>query len=63
LPQPPRQTAKELLDGPILPTLFSLAWPNALAFSAGTLVAIAETSYIWRLGVEALIEAAAQCAS
>jgi hypothetical protein len=63
LPQPPRQTAKELLDGPILPTLLSLAWPNALAFSAGTLVAIAETSYIERVEVAAPVEAAAQCAS
>lgn len=32
----------------------SPAWPNALAFSAGTLVAIAETSYIGSLGIEAL---------
>nr|WP_244645987.1 MATE family efflux transporter [Bradyrhizobium campsiandrae] len=54
MPQPPRLAAKELLDGPILPTLLSLAWPNALAFSAGTLVAVAETSYIGRLGIEAL---------
>ncbi|MCP3447911.1 MATE family efflux transporter [Bradyrhizobium sp. CCGUVB14] len=51
---PPRSAANALLDGPILRTLLSLAWPNALAFSAGTLVAIAETSYIGRLGIEAL---------
>ncbi|MGT2436812.1 MATE family efflux transporter [Bradyrhizobium betae] len=51
---PPRPAANALLDGPILRTLLSLAWPNALAFSAGTLVAIAETSYIGRLGIEAL---------
>ncbi|MBH5385058.1 MATE family efflux transporter [Bradyrhizobium diversitatis] len=51
---PPRPAANALLDGPILRTLLSLAWPNALAFSAGTLVAIAETSYIGRLGLEAL---------
>ncbi len=52
---PPAQpAANPLLDGPILRTLLSLAWPNAIAFSAGTLVAIAETSYIGWLGVEAL---------
>ena len=51
-PAPPERHA--LLDGPILPTLLHLAWPNALAFSAGTCVVIAETSYIGRLGVESL---------
>jgi putative MATE family efflux protein len=43
-----------LLDHPILPTLLRLAWPNVVALSAGTLVVIAETSYIGRLGTEAL---------
>src|SRR5579859_6408327 len=43
-----------LVDGPILRTLLWLAWPNAIAFSAGTCVVIAETSYIGRLGVEPL---------
>jgi Na+-driven multidrug efflux pump len=51
-PAPPQRHA--LVDGPILPTLLNLAWPNALAFSAGTCVVIAETSYIGRLGVESL---------
>jgi putative MATE family efflux protein len=51
-PAPPVQNA--LVDGRILPTLLQLAWPNALAFSAGTCVVIAETSYIGRLGVESL---------
>ncbi|MBB4374476.1 putative MATE family efflux protein [Bradyrhizobium sp. cir1] len=51
---PPRPAPNALLDGPILRTLLSLAWPNALAFLAGTLVAVAETSYIGRLGIEAL---------
>jgi hypothetical protein len=46
-PKPPARNA--LLDGPILPTLASLAWPNIMAFSAGTCVVIAETSYIGRL--------------
>jgi putative MATE family efflux protein len=51
-PQPPAKNA--LLDGPILRTLLWLAWPNVIALSAGTCVVIAETSYIGRLGVEAL---------
>src|ERR1700760_486141 len=51
-PAPPGRHA--LVDGPILRTLLHLAWPNALAFSAGTCVVIAETSYIGRLGVESL---------
>jgi putative MATE family efflux protein len=52
---PPEPLAKNaLLDGPILPTLLWLAWPNVIALSAGTCVVIAETSYIGRLGVESL---------
>src|SRR5207245_8646933 len=51
-PKPPLRNA--LLDGPILRTLLSLAWPNVLALTAGTCVVIAETSYIGRLGVESL---------
>src|SRR5436190_20312596 len=43
-----------LVDGPILRTLLWLAWPNVVALSAGTCVAIAETSYIGRLGTESL---------
>src|SRR3569832_2367812 len=43
-----------LVDGPILRTLLWRAWPNVVALSAGTCVVIAETSYIGRLGVEAL---------
>jgi putative MATE family efflux protein len=49
---PPERNA--VLDGPILPTLLRLAWPNVLALTAGTCVVIAETSYIGRLGVESL---------
>ena len=51
-PEPPVKNA--LLDGPILRTLLWLAWPNVIALTAGTCVVIAETSYIGRLGVEAL---------
>jgi putative MATE family efflux protein len=55
LPLPPKAPAKNaLLDGPILRTLLWLAWPNVIALTAGTCVVIAETSYIGRLGVEAL---------
>jgi Na+-driven multidrug efflux pump len=43
-----------LLDRPILITLLRLSWPNVIALSAGTCVAIAETSYIGRLGTESL---------
>jgi putative MATE family efflux protein len=43
-----------LLDGPIFSTLLKLAAPNVVALTAGTCVAIAETSYIGRLGVEPL---------
>src|ERR1700759_5279904 len=55
-PRPPPAAPERhaLVVGPILPTLLHLAWPNALAFSAGTCVVIAETSYIGRLGVESL---------
>src|SRR5215475_8972180 len=54
LPPPAPPVKNALLDGPILPTLLWLAWPNVIALSAGTCVVIAETSYIGRLGVEAL---------
>ncbi|MGY4412945.1 Na+-driven multidrug efflux pump [Bradyrhizobium sp. LB7.1] len=54
LPPSPRPVKSALLDGPILRTLLGLAWPNVVALSAGTCTVIAETSYIGRLGVEAL---------
>ena len=43
-----------LLASPILPTLLRLALPNAIAMVGTTLVAVAETSYIGRLGTEPL---------
>lgn len=46
--------ANPLLAGPILPTLLALAAPNVVALSIQSLVVIAETSYIGRLGTEAL---------
>ncbi|MBN9001626.1 MAG: MATE family efflux transporter, partial [Rhizobiales bacterium] len=46
--------ANPLLDRPILGTLLRLSAPNVVALGAGTCVVIAETSYIGRLGTEAL---------
>lgn len=43
-----------LLTSPILPTLLKLALPNTIAMFGTALVAVAETSYIGRLGVEPL---------
>src|SRR5262245_38016800 len=54
LPPPLPPVKNAILDGPILRTLLSLAWPNTIALTAGTCVVIAETSYIGRLGVEPL---------
>jgi putative MATE family efflux protein len=54
LPSPGLPARNALVEGPILPTLLRLAWPNVIALSAGTCVVIAETSYIGRLGVESL---------
>src|SRR5215813_4896693 len=54
LPPPLPPVKNAILDGPILRTLLSLAWPNTIALTAGTCVVISETSYIGRLGVEPL---------
>src|SRR5260221_11838608 len=45
---------KSLLTSPILPTLLKLAVPNTIAMFGTALVAVAETSYIGRLGTEPL---------
>src|SRR4051794_9258137 len=50
----PSAPANGLLTSPILPTLLKLALPNAIAMVGTTLVAVAETSYIGRLGTEPL---------
>src|ERR1700716_480743 len=47
-------TENSLLTAPILPTLLRLAVPNIVAMFGSTLVAVAETSYIGRLGTEPL---------
>jgi putative MATE family efflux protein len=46
--------ANGLLTSPILPTLLKLTLPNAIAMVGTTLVAVAETAYIGRLGIEPL---------
>ena len=46
--------ANSLVTSPILPTLLKLALPNAVAMFGSALVAVAETSYIGRLGIEPL---------
>lgn len=52
--RPPAIPVSSLLTSPILPTLLKLALPNAIAMFGTALVAVAETSYIGRLGVEPL---------
>jgi len=52
--RPPATPVNGLLISPILPTLLKLALPNAIAMLGTALVAVAETSYIGRLGVEPL---------
>jgi putative MATE family efflux protein len=47
-------TENSMLTAPILPTLLRLALPNMVAMFGSTLVAVAETSYIGRLGTEPL---------
>jgi len=50
----PPAPVNNLLTSPILPTLLKLALPNAIAMFGTALVAVAETSYIGRLGTEPL---------
>jgi putative MATE family efflux protein len=50
----PPAPINSLLTSPILPTLLKLALPNTIAMFGTTLVAVAETSYIGRLGTEPL---------
>jgi putative MATE family efflux protein len=52
--RPAAQPVDHLLTGPILPTLLKLAIPNTIAMFGSTLVAVAETAYIGRLGTEPL---------
>src|ERR1700709_297623 len=50
----PPSAVNSLLVAPILPTLLKLAVPNTIAMFGTALVAVAETSYIGRLGTEPL---------
>jgi putative MATE family efflux protein len=50
----PVAPVNSLLTAPILPTLLRLAVPNTIAMFGTALVAVAETSYIGRLGTEPL---------
>src|ERR1700704_4614122 len=50
----PPTAVNGLLIAPILPTLLKLAIPNTIAMFGTALVAVAETSYIGRLGTEPL---------
>src|SRR5437868_10630391 len=50
----PPAAVNSLLIAPILPTLLQLAIPSTIAMFGTALVAVAETSYIGRLGVEPL---------
>ena len=50
----PPTPVNNLLTAPILPTLLKLTAPNAIAMFGTTVVAVAETSYIGRLGTEPL---------
>src|ERR1700761_6792437 len=43
-----------LLDGPILKTLLSLAWPNMLVMVAQASTGLIETYWVSRLGADAL---------
>src|SRR3954465_15196471 len=53
-PAVPATPVSSILTAPILPTLLKLALPNAIAMFGTALVAVAETSYIGRLGTEPL---------
>ena len=50
----PASPVGSLLTSAIPPTLLKLALPNTIAMLGTALVAVAETSYIGRLGVEPL---------
>src|SRR6476469_4418129 len=53
-PAPVASSIASLLTAPTLPTLLRLALPNMVAMVGTALVAVAETSYIGRLGTEPL---------
>ena len=48
------EKTRVLLEGPIVPTLIRLAWPNVLVMLAQSSTGLIEMWYISRLGVDAL---------
>lgn len=51
----PRPSVQDRMrSGPILPTLVSMAAPNLIALGSSTVITIAETAYVGRLGVPSL---------
>ncbi len=51
-PMDPR--TKALLEGPIVPTLIRLAWPNVIILFAQAATGLIETYWVGRLGTDAL---------
>ena len=51
---PSRPPANPIFEGPVLSVLVRFALPNMVSMSAATLIVVAETSYIGRLGLEPL---------
>ena len=51
---PTPRPADALLTAPILPAVLRFVWPNMVAMLATALAAVAETTYVGRLGVPAL---------
>lgn len=52
--EPSNARLRAMLDGPIVPTVFGLAWPNILMMLAQSSTGIVETGFIARLGTESL---------
>ena len=55
-PQPPAHSPRtlELLHGPIVPTLLTMAWPNVLVMVAQAATGLIETWFVAKLGTDAL---------
>jgi putative MATE family efflux protein len=53
-PKPMEARTRALLQGPILPTLARMAWPNVLVMVAQAATGLIETYWVGRLGTDAL---------
>jgi putative MATE family efflux protein len=53
-PKPMNPRTRAMLQGPIVPTLLRLAWPNVLIMFAQAATGLIETYWIGRLGTDAL---------